>query len=67
METFGWITFILAGGYLAGQISATLALTFITGGLEAIPAAIAAGVCGAIVWVMFAWWLSPFTISFSIT
>jgi hypothetical protein len=67
MATFGWVTFIFIGGYLAGKTSATLALVFVRGGLEVIPVAIAAGVFGAVAWVIFAWWISPFTISFKNT
>jgi hypothetical protein len=64
METFGWLVFIVGGAYAAFQVSFIVGLTVIRGGLESIAPALGVGVLVAVVWVLFTWWLSPFTITF---
>lgn len=64
MATFGWLVFIVGGAYAAFQVALIVGLTVIRGGLESIAPALVLSALAAVVWVIFTWWLSPFTITF---
>lgn len=63
IELLGWIAFIFGGAYFAAA-AALIAMALRGGGLEDIPKIIGLVALAAIIWIAFAVWISPLSITF---
>lgn len=64
IEVIGWIATAGIGAYVSFCLCAVLGI-FGGGGLEAVPRMVAAGVLGAVAWLVMISWLSPLTIGWT--
>lgn len=60
MEVIGWVATAAIGAYVSFCLCAVLG--WFGGGIEALPRMLAAGVLGAVAWLILIVWLSPVTI-----